>query len=342
MRYWTSHVRSTIINRLRSADRGFRYHLGDNPSLSDFVLLKMYEGQDLPLNPVSQSFFCHKPDQRKLLLSLRNAVIDPLSSYVYDSERRFMGDFTALSIDYATWRFTMRPPKKVSKFENGKHLFLGSNTFYHWLIEELPAYLIAKNNSQNTKTLVHGMAPKYVFDALKLLDIQYEVIQKCTQVEELIFVSKSATLQPHPIDVQTLRDAFVPWITNDKGVDNTSRIYISRLNQGRYPDNELEIQNLFTKYGFRIVDLVGFQLEEQIKMFSTAQVIAGTHGAGLSNIVWASPDSALLEILQWNHPKCYETLAEICSHRYLSIECTEPVWTVDLGHLESILKSLSD
>ncbi len=342
IRHWASHVRGTLINRLRFAGRGFRYHAGDDPTLSDLVLIKSYEEQNLLLNPVSQSFSCHKPDQRKALLSLRNAVIDPLSSYVYDSERRFMGDSTSFSIDYAMQRFTMRPPKKVSKFRPGQHMFIGSNTFYHWLIEELPAYLLARNYSPNSTTLVHGMAPKYVFDALNLLDIRYEEIQTCTSVEELIFVSKSVALQANHIDINTLRRTFEPWMLNNRNTTDYSRIYISRLNQGRYPDNELEIQNLFTTYGFRIVDLVGFELLDQIKIFSSAKVIAGTHGAGLSNMVWAPEKSVVLEILKWNHPKCYETLGGICSHKYLSVEGKEADWTVDLGNLETILKSFSE
>jgi hypothetical protein len=342
LRHWVSHFRRTLINRLRFSNRGFRYHLDDDPSLLDLVLIKNYEGQDLLLGPVTQSFSCHKPDQRKALLSLSNAVIDPLSSYVFDSERRFIADFTSFSIDYAMNRFTMRPPKKISQFRPGKHLFIGSNTYYHWLIEELPAYLLARDHFPTATTLVHGMAPKYVFDALNMLNVQYEEIQKCTQVEELVFVSKSAALQPSHIDVSKLRETFAPWMLNSEGTKDHSRIYISRINQGRYPDNELKIQNLFTQYGFKIVDLVGFDLQDQIRLFSSAQVIAGTHGAGLSNFVWAPDNSVVLEILKWNHPKCYELLAQIRSQRYSRIEGKLSHWNVDLGHLESIVKTFSD
>ena len=119
VRHWTSHVRGTVINYFGSSSSGFRYHLGDDPSLSDFILIKSYEGQNLLLEPVTQSFSCHKPDQRKALLSLSNAIIEPLSSYVFDSERRFMADSTSFSIDYAMCRFTMRPPKKTSQFRPG-------------------------------------------------------------------------------------------------------------------------------------------------------------------------------------------------------------------------------
>jgi capsular polysaccharide biosynthesis protein len=248
-----------------------------------------------------------------------------------------MGDFSSMSVDYSMWRFTMRPPKKVSTLGKGTYLFLGSNTYYHWLIEELPVYLRAVKEFPSATTLVHALAPIYVFDSLNLLNINYKVIQKCIQVEELVFVSKSATLQPDSGDTDVLRETYLPWIENTSSAGSEVKIYISRLNQGRFPQNELAIQELFTDYGFEILDLVGRSFKDQIELFSRANVVAGTHGAGLSNIVWSGPNTSVIEIIDWRHPKCFEVLAQIGSQRYFGIQNSGNEWTIDLENLNSTI-----
>jgi hypothetical protein len=322
---------------LKSANKGFRYHAGDDPALKDFSLIKNYSTSTVSLKPVTQSFFSHKPDQTKSLFILENAIIDPLSSYVYDSKHRFMGDFSSWSIDHSMCRFTMRPPKRFSTLGKGTYLFLGSNTYYHWLIEELPVYLRARREFPSATTLVHALAPIYVFDSLKLLDINYKVIQKCIQVEKLVFVSKSATLQPDSGDTDVLRETYLPLIENTSSTESEVQVYISRLNQGRFPQNELAIQELFTDYGFQILDLVGRSFKDQIELFSKANVVAGTHGAGLSNIVWSGPKASVIEIIDWKHPKCFEVLAQIGSQRYFGIQNSGQEWTVDLENLNSTI-----
>jgi len=60
---------------------------------------------------------------------------------------------------------------------------------------------------------------------------------------------------------------------------------------------------------FRIVETDNMDLKEQIKIISTARMIIGIHGAGLSNWAFAGPSTIVVELghIQW---PCYEPLAK--------------------------------
>ena len=59
---------------------------------------------------------------------------------------------------------------------------------------------------------------------------------------------------------------------------------------------------------FRIVETDHMELKEQIEIFSTAKLIIGMHGAGLSNWIFARPSTIVVELGHINWP-CFEPLA---------------------------------
>jgi hypothetical protein len=71
--------------------------------------------------------------------------------------------------------------------------------------------------------------------------------------------------------------------------------YINRKN--RRLKNESEVQKLIVDFGLDIITLEDFTLDEQIQLFSAAEIIIGFHGAGLANLIYSSPDLSVLEIV---------------------------------------------
>jgi capsular polysaccharide biosynthesis protein len=87
----------------------------------------------------------------------------------------------------------------------------------------------------------------------------------------------------------------------------TGRIYVSRRDakpHRRWIDNEPEVEALFASRGFTVVSMKECPLPEQVRLFSTARVVAGASGAGLADIVFTPPGSHVItlvseELMRW-------------------------------------------
>jgi len=87
----------------------------------------------------------------------------------------------------------------------------------------------------------------------------------------------------------------------------TGRIYVSRRDakpHRRWIDNEPEVEALFASRGFAVVSMKECPLPEQVRLFSTARVVAGASGAGLADIVFTPPGSHVItlvsdELMRW-------------------------------------------
>jgi capsular polysaccharide biosynthesis protein len=95
-----------------------------------------------------------------------------------------------------------------------------------------------------------------------------------------------------------LREAFSPLMTSDRG---DRRIFISRAEEGlprrRRLLNHEEIESIAKRYDFEIVTPATLSFAEQVALFSGAAVIAGAHGAGFTNMVFAPPEARLVELI---------------------------------------------
>ena len=87
----------------------------------------------------------------------------------------------------------------------------------------------------------------------------------------------------------------------------TRRIYVSRRDakqHRRWVDNGPEVEALFASRGFEIVAMNECPLPEQVRLFSSAQVVAGVSGAGLADIVFTPPGAHVItlvsdELMRW-------------------------------------------
>jgi|GEM_PF-5960414 len=74
-----------------------------------------------------------------------------------------------------------------------------------------------------------------------------------------------------------------------------NRIYVVRGEARRKIENESELIQRLQAEGYEIVEPHAMSLEEQAAVFSQADYVLGSHGAGLANIVFCKPDTKLLE-----------------------------------------------
>jgi capsular polysaccharide biosynthesis protein len=75
------------------------------------------------------------------------------------------------------------------------------------------------------------------------------------------------------------------------------RIYVSRRDakaRRRWLSNEPEVEALFARRGFDILLMKDLSLDDQIQAFRGAAIVAGTSGAGLSDIVFSAPGTDII------------------------------------------------
>jgi hypothetical protein len=96
------------------------------------------------------------------------------------------------------------------------------------------------------------------------------------------------------------------------------RLYVTRSDaRKRRLINEKEIFALFQARGFRSVEAAKLSFREQIALFANAQAIAGPHGAGFTNMLYAPPGARILEICNLEKAKnTYFLLAKSLTQRH--------------------------
>jgi len=103
--------------------------------------------------------------------------------------------------------------------------------------------------------------------------------------------------------------------------DYSERIYISRQQASyRRIVNEEAVVNYLQKFGFRSVKLETMSVAEQAACLAAAKVVVAPHGAGLTNLVFCTPGTKVIEIFSPIYvPSCYWTISNLCGleHYYL-------------------------
>ena len=202
---------------------------------------------------------------------------------------------------------------------NGESLtYLPGWTYFHFLVENLPAFLAARQNLEENKCLVAKDAPRYVIDALTALGAEKVEVDKFTKVSELFFCGKGTdTGWLHPIDLQILRNSFQEHFSESV---RGKAIYVSRSNSSRSPLNESNLEGIMRDLGVEVVHPENLSFLEQIALFSGVEVVIGVHGAGLANQIWMNPKSTVIEVIDINYFNiCFESLATVCEHQYFSV-----------------------
>lgn len=90
----------------------------------------------------------------------------------------------------------------------------------------------------------------------------------------------------------------------------TRRLYISRRDarrRRRWVSNQKDVEKVFRRRGFEVLTMADCSLEQQVEAFRNASVVAGISGAGLADIVFASPGIDVMvlhtdSLMRWYAP----------------------------------------
>lgn len=195
--------------------------------------------------------------------------------------------------------------------------------YWHFMIEILPGLIYALKSGLLVQKVIGKFTLPYQFEILRelgfdrdrLIIIQDEDSVACAQVFTAINGHSRRSL-PHA--VRWLRNHYlgsaqVQWTGRE-------RLFIKRGSQAaRYHQQEELIADKFEKQGFSIVQSESLTFREQVELFSRAGVIAGLHGAGLTNGVFAPRGTKILEIGVLGH------LSD--DHIWTNFVCGHSIWS---------------
>ena len=189
---------------------------------------------------------------------------------------------------------------------------LAGHVYYHWMFDILPRLELLRRSDLKFKEIdwfvVNSLSKPYQQETLNLLGIAQDKIIESDrhshiQASELIVPSFPGYLDWVPEGtIKFLRETFLPQINSNQNNQNHSKIYVSRARaKNRRLVNEMEVSQLLTKLGFVTVFLEEMSFLEQVKTFANAKMIVSPHGSGLTNLVFCSPHTQVVELFSPNY-----------------------------------------
>jgi len=277
---------------------------------------RTYRDQDNFGSNTSSTFVCLIPNGR---VWSDNAIIAPNDRLLSDLSTPIEKSINGHAI-FKKWK--LRP----AHFMDGKVAVLstlGGDNYFHWLFDVLPRLEMMRRGCFSIDSISHFVVNSchlsFQKETLNYLDIPLNnvVETRChthIKAEELIVSSlpRQSRLgnSPRKFICDFLRQRF---LTKKSSCSFGDRIYISRTTASyRRVVNEAEVINLLQILGFQVLDLEAMSFAEQISAFASAKVIVSPHGAGLSNLVFSSLGTKVIELFSPNY--VHVCFWAICSH----------------------------
>jgi len=225
-----------------------------------------------------------------------------------------------------------------------------SNVYFHWICDALARYQNLPNKYKHYPVLIpKRIANDWVIESLDFLKIDYIVLEfnKKYMVDNLILTSHTAqtgNFNKHVI--VPLANHFIKSakIKNTESKPNL-RIWISREKARRPLRNNREIQSLLKKYNF--INCVAEELnwEEKVRLFNNAEIIAGTHGSGFTNLMFLKPGGKVLDLREPNDNRnqAFFSMSSEFQLNYYYLECEEfnsDYVVVDSVKLEEVFEKI--
>lgn len=203
--------------------------------------------------------------------------------------------------------------KRPKQFFRGTYLVIPSaKYFYHFVIESLPNISFALENYPECEVLISSRCPKWQIEILEQLEINFRVTHiNSARVEKLVFVTAPRLL--------TSKDLLRIKLLGKRVTATTPKLklYIARGNKDR-SDLKLEstLMYFLKSKGFTIIYPDDVSFSEQRYLFENADSIVSFHGGALTNIVWCTPGTKILEV--FNHAFRTYDYAKICAESNLN------------------------
>jgi len=201
----------------------------------------------------------------------------------------------------------------------------------HWLLDSLPRlYLLDEVFGERGLHILIGkhLRGNYLAALRAYLPADYQLVQADAAT---LAVAAEVVLPGYLPVAQTgmLSPGALRWLTRivpPRREPPSRRIYIARAaDLDRQMTNEPEVRALLDARGFETVAPERLTFDDQVALFAGARLVVGTHGSGLTGIMYMSPGCALIEMfpaaasVPRASPAYNQRLASSAGLRYASI-----------------------
>lgn len=229
--------------------------------------------------------------------------------------RETLGSFRGRIDPHPIFRSIRLP--RVTHFP-GRLAVMGYNYahgYYHWMLEILPRFEILRRSGIAYDGLyMSPLVTSFQREALELIGFDakralWSNTRTHVKADQLVVPSLPGAPGQIPRWVAGyLRDVFLP----KQAFAQTERILISRRKAARRRIlNDEQVLASLRPFGFREVILEDYTVREQAKLFASAEWVVATHGAALTNLVFCSPGTHVVELFA---PSRYFNNFQVLSH----------------------------
>jgi capsular polysaccharide biosynthesis protein len=210
--------------------------------------------------------------------------------------------------------------------------------YYHWLFDFLPKFkVLQKSIKEYDAIYIPKPESKFQIDALRKLNLSKPLI--FAEENTRVFAKKVFVIGKLSIDttIPPWVFGFVRSLFKTKIIKGYEKIFISRkYARNRRILNEPDLNSFFKKNNIRIVYLEKLNINKQANIFFSAKLIIAPHGSGLTNLVFSTPNTKIIEL---KGPRCAETsfarLANWSRLYYLSMDCPDLAYKSNFNRVQS-------
>jgi hypothetical protein len=265
---------------------------------------------------------------------MEHAKVISNSGMIVSKEKVFISDFSRkFGVPIVNRKLKLWNFKKI-KHSYSKVAVVtteGANTYYHWLFDILPRiHLLEKSALMNEIEAFIFPELKHDFQRESLLKIGFP-LDKILEIKPNEYLESKEIIVPSlPSKLGTVNKWSLDFLRDRLGMHSSknerNKIYISRKNANqRKLMNEDEIINFLKAEGYLIVFAEELSFEQQINLFGNADVVISPHGSGLSNIVFCSPNTKVIELFYGDFiVPCFWLIAQQLKIEYYSGFSREP------------------
>ncbi len=212
----------------------------------------------------------------------------------------------------------------------------GAHNYYHWLLDIIPKLSALQTAgfaicADDTFIVPHAK-PAFACALLAQFGVMPTQIFETESVSPYLFAEQLVV--PRLSNAMGYRmGSWIPAalqqsILQQSPVDIQSglKIYVSRdvkAATGRTIGNQLEVESFFSRCGFEIVFPERLSVVQQADLFARASVVAGPHGAGLSNLVYCAPGTKVIEFFGEHMAPCYWAISALAGLEYYQHYCID-------------------
>ena len=200
-----------------------------------------------------------------------------------------------------------------------------STNWYHWLIQSIPRLYLVKDllNSVDGIIVPSSFYHQRLIESLKFFGVSPSKIHvlgnRHLKVDTLIV--------PHYF-AQSNIPSWLPHYFRESALNQCvekkrKRLYISREDvKTRRCTNEADLTISLEKLGFEVLQLSAINFSEQAVLFASAEIVIGSHGAGLSNVAFCPEGSDLVEVFpsKNTHSDLFHSIACAAKMNYWRFE----------------------